>query len=613
MNGVWNKLLRVDLSNGKVLYEPIGEEMFERYVGGSGLATRYLYEEVPPGTDPLSSDNKIIFATGPFQGTSVPGSAKWSVVSRSPLTETFSVSTAGAEWGIRFKRTGLDLLIIEGKSRTPVFLWLTDDGAEIRRADQLWGADAIDTVDKVKNIIGEPTASVATVGPGGETGVGCACITADKHSFAGRTGLGAVMGSKNLKAIAVKGGKSVPVADPEGLKELNRELFSRIGDSMRDTYNAHGTPGDLMFCEQEGDLPIKNWEESSWTEGAKKISAPRFTEELQAESWPCLSCSIGCHRRITTEYKGESIQGAGAEYETLGMIGSNCLIDDLKALSKANDLCNRLGLDTISAGSYAAFTMECYEKGLIPESELGGLRPTWGNADFVLNFISEVGTGTGFGRIFDRGFESATEFLGTETKELAVQVKNLSFPAHDPRTHFSLAINYATSPRGACHLRGYPHIGELGIMLLPEIGFDEPPEKFCMKNQAKLTAVFQDLATLHDSLVICIFQPIAGMTLSEVTQLFNSITGRDHSPKKLMEAGERGFTLQRLINVNDGVDRSADRLPPKMFQPGKTGKRKGKTPEPFEKTLLEYYSYRGWNSNGIPTNDTLRRLKLVNG
>ncbi|MFP4646236.1 MAG: aldehyde ferredoxin oxidoreductase family protein [Candidatus Acetothermia bacterium] len=601
--GVWKNLLRVNLSSGETSAEEIDEELFQKYIGGSGLATKYLHEEVPANTDPLSDSNKLIFATGPFQGASIPGSAKWSVVSRSPLTNTFSVSTAGASWGVQFKQTGFDLLVIEGSADRPVFLWITDDTAEVRPAEDLWGEDAIDTVGEVQEKVGESNASVVTIGPAGENRVASACITADEHSFAGRTGLGAVMGAKNLKAIAAQGNKSVPIAESDELKQLNKELFKLINDNTEDTYGAHGTPNDLAVCEEIGDLPIKNWDQASWPEGAEKISAPRYTEKLNAQPWPCRSCPIGCHRKIETEYQGEKIRGAGAEYETLGMIGSNCLIDDLDAISKANDLCNRLGLDTISVGSYAAFTMEAYEKGLLSSKKLGTLKPEWGSGQFALEFIEQVGRKEGYGTIFENGFESAVEELGKKVSDLAVEVKNLALPAHDPRTHFSLAINYATSTRGACHLRGYPHVGELGSVLLPEIGLDKPPEKFSMEGQAELAAIFQDLATLQDSLVVCLFQSFGGMSLDYTTKLFNSVTGSSSTPEDLMEAGARAFNLQREINVGDGLDRADDRLPPRMFQPGQSGTREGKVPEPFEQTLLQYYDRRGWNNQGIPVEE----------
>ena len=608
---IWRKLLRVNLSNGKLKEESIPEKLFEKYIGGSGLATKYLYDEVPARTNALDPKNKIIFATGPFQGTKIIGSAKFAIVSRSPLTGTFGVTTAGAEFGTRMKKAGYDLIIIEGKSKIPLYLWINDGKAELKSAKRIWGKDAIETVDMIKKDLEELKISVASIGPAGEKKVAIACIVVDSHSFAGRCGFGAVLGSKGLKAIAVKGTKHVSVAEEVKLKELNKKWFKNIAKTAKETYKAHGTANDIVFCENAGDLPIKYWSQSAWPEGAKKIGAPNYTEVLKSKSWPCLYCPIGCHRHIKFEYRDKIIEGAGPEYESLGMLGSNCLVDDLMLISKANDLCNRLGIDTVSAGSYVGFTMECFEKGLITTQDLKGKKAHWGDGDFLIDLIGKIGNKEGFGAIFSEGIRQAATTIGNGAEELIVEVKNLDFPAHDPRTYYSLAINYATGTRGACHTRGYPHVSEIGGMTIPEVGFTEVPERFHMEGQARLTALFQGLAAIHDSLVLCIFSPILGLSLTDTVKFLNSATGWELTPEGIMKIGERIFTLQRQINIEDGLSRKDDMLPQKMFNPGDKGIRKGKIPEPFEKTLLEYYRYRGWDSDGKPTAETLKELGLT--
>lgn len=609
-NGFWNRLLRINLTDYQIEEESIPDELFEKFLGGSGLATKYLYEEVPARTDALAPENKIIFATGPFQGLPVPGSAKWAVVSRSPLTGTFAVSAAGAEWGVRLKRAGYDLLIIEGKSEKPVYIWINDHQIKIKPAEHLWGKDAIETVGLIRKELGDSKVSVAAIGPAGEKKVGIASIVVDTHSFAGRCGFGAVLGSKGLKAVAVKGSKTVSVARMAPLKELNRVLFKTLSQNTKDTMKAHGTAGSVTSCEVMGDLPIRYWNQAVWTEGAAKIGVPNYTERLKARSWPCIYCPVGCHRQIIFEYNGELIEGAGAEYESLAMLGSNCLIDDLFAISKANDLCNRLGIDTISAGAYVAFTMECFEKGLISTTDLDGRDARWGDGEFLVDLINQIGKREGYGALFAEGIRPAVAKIGKEAEQLIVEVKNLDFPAHDPRTYFSLAINYATGTRGACHLRGYPQVGEAGRLMLPEIGFTKPPERFNMTGQARLAALFQDLAALHDSLVICIYIPISGLSLGDTVKLLNFITGWESTPKGLMQIGERIVTLQRQINVNDGLSRIDDRLPQKMFIPDESGFRKGRIPEPFNETLLEFYECRGWDQNGKPKQEKLKELGL---
>lgn len=611
LKGVWAQLLRVDLTNLVIKKETIPEDLFRKYLGGAGLATKYLFDEVPAKTNALDLENKIIFASGPFQGTKILGSAKFSIVSRSPLTKTFGVTTASASFGDRMKKAGYDLIIIEGQSEKPVYLWIDNEKVEIKSAKDIWGKDTIETIDLIQKELKKEKISIASIGLAGEKNVAISCIMVDKHSIAGRCGFGAVLGSKKLKGIAIKGDKKVPLYNEEKLKELNRKCFKAIGQKAKNAYRLHGTANDVIFCEQAGDLPVKYWTKSSWTEGAKKIGAPRFTEELKAKSWPCLYCPIGCHRQVSFDYKGEHIEGAGAEYESLGMLGSNCLVDDLSAISKANDLCNRLGIDTISAGSFVAFTMECFEKGLIAREDLGGQEAHWGDGDFLVDLISQIGQKEGFGKIFAQGIRPAADHIGQGAEKLIVEVKNLDFPAHDPRTYFSLAINYATGTRGACHTRGYPHIAEIGVMLIPEIGLTEAPKRFQMKGQARLAALFQDIAALHDSLVLCILTPIVGLSLTETTQLFNYITGWYMTPQDLMLVGKRIFNLQRKINVNDGMCREDDQLPNKMFQPGDKGTRKGKFPKPFTESLSEYYEYREWDQNGIPKKELLKKLDIV--
>lgn len=609
IGGYWSKLLRVDLTTKKVSVENLSEEFLQKYLGGSGLGTKLLYDEVSPGIDPLSPQNKIIFANGPFQGTNVPGSGKWSVVSKSPLTNTFAVSTAGAEWGDRFKRTGFDALCIEGSSDTPVYLSIIDEEIRIEDASAFWGLDAVKTTEKLKEELPKNT-SVATIGQAGEKKVAIACIVADSHSFAGRCGLGAVMGSKNLKAIAVKGNKQVPIFNKERVKELTTDTFKLLRDNTKETFTKYGTSVLVTSSEAVGDLPIKYWSGDVWTEEAPKIGAPYYSEKLNAKPWPCKSCPIGCHRKVNlTLQSGENIDGAGAEYESLGMLGSCCLVSDLEAISKANDICNRLGIDTISAGSYVGFTMECFEKGYINEEKIG-YRALWGDPEVLVRLVSEIGEKQGFGALFDKGIVSAAKEIGKEAEDIAVHVKGLDLPAHDPRSYYSLAINYATSTRGACHLRGFPHVGESGLTI-PEVGINESPQQFSLDGQAYLTIVFQDLSTVLDSLVCCLFMQCSGMDLTKTTEFLNAITGWDLRPQELVEIGERAFNLQRIINVKDGYSRETDKLPKRMFEPALKGFRANKAPFGLKDSLDEYYKLRGWDENGLPTENKMISLKLV--
>ncbi|ATW27051.1 aldehyde ferredoxin oxidoreductase family protein [Candidatus Formimonas warabiya] len=607
--GYWLKLLVVDLSAKSVWVENLSEQFCRDYLGGAGFGTKLLFDQVKPGTDPLSDENILIFATGPYQGTTVPGSGKWAVVSKSPLTKTFAVATAGAEWGNRFKKTGYDAVCIKGSSDRPVYLSIGDDKVTIQDASHIWGLDAVAATQKLKAQMPEHT-SVAAIGPAGENLVSIAAIVADEHSIAGRCGMGAVMGSKKLKAIAVKGNQEIPVFKPQKLKELSRNTFKMLSNNARETFQKHGTAILVSSCEAVGDLPIKNWQEEVWTEKAGKIGAPVYTQKLNAKSWPCWSCPIGCHRKISfTTRKGVPFEGAGPEYETLGMLGSCCLVDDLEAICLANDICTRLGMDTISAGSFVAFAMECFEKGCLTEQDIG-YKLDWGNPEALIRLVTEIGQNTGFGAIFSGGILPAAEKVGKDSRQYAIQVKGLDLPAHDPRSYFSLAVNYATGTRGGCHLRGFPHIGESG-MTVPEIGITKAPERFSMEGQAYLTIVFQDLAAVLDSLVCCLFMQCCGMDLTITNDILNAITGWELSPEELMEIGERISNLQRVINVGDGYDRRSDQLPKRMFEPALKGFRANKAPFNLESTLDEYYKLRGWDESGIPTEHKKEALKLV--
>lgn len=530
-------------------------------------------------------------------------------ISKSPLTGTFCASAAGANFGPALKRTGFDAIIIKGKAEQPVYILLTDDGLTIHDASSLWGMDALETEKELLSKFASLRPSIVTIGPAGEKKVAIACLVVDGHSFAGRGGLGAVMGAKNLKAVVIAGTKRVKVADPDGLKDLTKEVAVQLRDINKDTYTKHGTANDVVYCEQQGDLPIKYWAGDRWPEGARKIGAPRFTEYLSARPEPCFACPIGCHRHVKLAKDGKTImEGAGPEYESLGMLGSNCLVDDLDAIVLANDRCNRLGIDTISAGSYVAFAMECYERGLIKKEDVG-FPVQWGDGKALLTLVDQIATRSGFGAIFANGIRQAARTIGGEALTLPVEVKGMDFPAHDPRTYFSLAINYATTTVGASHVRGFPHAGEAG-MLIPEVGYNQLTNRFSMEGKAALTKIFQDYSVVLDSLVDCIFMQITGLSLEKTLLALNLITGFDFDVEALMKVGERGFNLQRMVNIRDGLTKKDDHLPVRMFEPAKQGMRQGQVPVPFEETLEEYYTLRGWNEHGIPTKQKMKELGL---
>jgi aldehyde:ferredoxin oxidoreductase len=613
VNGYWSRALRVNLTSGSTTVEHVDEKLCKEFIGGAGIAAKFILDETRAKIDPLGEENKMIFACGPFQGYAIPGGAKWTVAVKSPLTGTWGEAVAGADFGPALKAAGYDLLIIEGKAAGKVYLKIVDDAVDICDAGAIWGLDSYDANDRIREKERNKKLSVATIGPSGEKLVAMACIVVDKHSFAGRSDMGAVMGSKNLKAIAVQGTKRYPVHDLESVRRLATECRTQIHKSGQENgFTESGTPGMCIPVEALGDMPIKNWTGDAWPEGAARIGAPNYNEVLKVKSFPCKYCPLGCHRHVTVEEPPEyAHEGVGPEYETLGMLGSNCLIDDPKAIAKANDICNKLGIDTISTGECIAFAMECYEKGWLDRERTGGLELNWGDPQVLLEMVRQIGNREQFGAIFSGGALKAAREIHPDAVDRVAQTKGMEIAAHDPRPSFSNAINYATGTRGACHMRGMPEDVEMGGFFIPEIGITkETTEFFKNENKTLLAIKAQDFATLLNSLVICDFMIDGGeMPFGKALELFNAITGWNFSIEEFMRVGERAFTAQRLINLRDGFDGGTDTLPKVMFEPAKEGFRKGQVP-PLDLYLKEYYQMRGWDGNGYITKETAADLGL---
>jgi aldehyde:ferredoxin oxidoreductase len=532
----------------------------------------------------------------------------------SPVTGTFGDTAAGADWGPALKDAGYDMLVIEGASETPIYLHIVDDRVEIRDASNLTGMDTHETIDAIHKETEDKKLSIASIGPAGEKRVAIACVVVDKHSFAGRCGLGALMGSKGLKAVAVRGTQTAEMSDPDKARELMGHYQKQILATVKENeFRAHGTTALCESAEALGDMPIKYWEQDVWCEGAKKLGAPNYTKVLKAKPYPCKFCPVGCHRKIKITEPAEYAQeGIGPQYETLGMMGTNLLIDDPKAVAHGNNLASRLGFDTISAGAMVGFAMECFEKGWITDRDTDGLVLKWGDPKALFSLLEQIGNKEGFGAIFSEGTLPAAEKISQEAVEIVVHCKGLDFPAHDARSCISLAPTYATGTRGACHFRGACEDVEMGGFFIPEIGIKEGMFKFFEReNQSLLAAKCQDYFALLNSLVLCAFMVDGGdMPFSGVKDLFNAITGWDYSIEDLIEAGERIFTVQRLINIRDGYNAATDVLPKKMLQPAKEGFRAGKVP-PFKELMEDYYNLRGWDENGEPTQRTMDRLGLT--
>jgi len=609
IKGYWGKILRIDLSSRKIVEQELDPELLRVVIGGAGLGAKILYDEVSREVGPYDPENKLIFGIGPFQGTKIPGAAKWSVISKSPITRIFADSAGGSSWGYLFKRCGYDSLVIEGKAENPVYILITSEKVKIEDASEIWGKDAIETINILRSRIKSRNVSIACIGKAGENLVGIANIVIDEHSFAGRCGLGAVMGSKNLKAVIVTGDKEIPFYDKDRLEDISKNLRKKVAREAK-FLNTDGTIGGVIPAEEKGYLPIKYWRGDTWKEGVKNISAPVYNKILKAKPKSCIYCPIGCHRLINVEISpGEFLKGSGPEYETLGMLGSNCLIDDLIAITKANDLCTRYGIDTISAGAFLGFAIECYERGLLSTEDCAGLNLKWGDGELLQDFIKQLGEKKGMGELFADGIIEAAKKIGKEAEEIAVHVKGLDLPAIDGRAFYSLSLNYATGTRGACHMRGYPHISSLGA-LYPEAGITEVQNRFSIEKIEYLTAKYQDLCALYNSLVLCQFMIWGKMTLTDIVECLNAITGWSLTVKDAMGVGEAIFNLQRLVDVKFGAKRSDDKLPKRMFEPARRGGRAGKYIPFFDKILDKYYNFRGWDRNGKPTLEKIKELNL---
>jgi len=608
MFGYWGKLLLVNLSRKSYEIIELKEEFFKKYLGGVGLATKLIFDMVHARIDSLSPDNVLVFAVGPFQGTIFPGSGKWVIASRSPQTGIWGESCAGGYWGVEFKNTGFDALVITGRSHAPVYLYISDESIEFRNASHLWGKTTTETQRAIKEELRDKKVTVACIGPAGENLVRFACVI-NEHGVAGRCGMGAVMGSKNLKAIAVRGTKQVEVANPDELRELTLTILKRIRESeLMKLFRINGTAGGgLVEAIQSCECGIKNWSQGVFEEGLYNLSENNFKKAFDYfVPIACAQCPIACHKRSKISHPKEySYEGYGPEYESVAMLGPLCLISDPKAIAYMAHLCDEYGIDTISTGSLIAFTMEACEKGLISKDDLGGSELKWGDADAAIKLINDIVYRRHFGRILADGIKAAIRYIGDEAEEIAVHVKGLEVPAHDPRATFQWSVNYATGTTGANHQRGFS--GWINLRC-PELGLIDA-KRHSMKDVALWSARCQDWACLCNSYIQCeAFLYVLSFT--EQVLALNYITGWRLGVPDVAKIGERIFNLQRVLCLRFGISKKDDRLPKRLRTPLREGGAANKVPEPFEEELENYYKIRGWSSDGKPTKKKLIELDL---
>ncbi len=613
MTGSYGNILRVNLSEGSTSALRIGEDEAKKYLGGAGLATRILWDETKSDTQPLSPESPLIFMTGPLTGTAVPSSSRHIVAGISPLTGILGQAHSGGKWADEFRRTGWDGIIIKGKAPRPAYLWLHDGKAEIRDASHLWGKDTYE-VDELLKKETDDKACVATIGVAGERLVRISCIINDgkEGRAAARCGLGALMGSKRLKAIVVRGTLPVRIYGEEALAENIARVYSLNPSTPKNDQNmVEREIGAFKTILKKGGAPIRNWQQGTFEAGQAIPEKLRDTV-----SHYCRRCPYSCSESKSTG-QGERYM----VYEHWAPLGTNCLIDNVEALQKAYVLCNRYGLDCISTGGVIAFAMECYEKGLLPRKNVRDTALSWGSSDGMLEMVRQIGEREGLGELLGDGVRQAAERIGGIAHEYAIHVKGLELPAHDPRAANGLAIAYATGSLGATHteathsflLEGYVHLEDGARLqaLIEDIGYSRQMDRFETVGKGELISKLQDLGNRLNSLGVCCFLLSKGrVTSSQFLEILNNVTGWGLSSSEYMKAGERISNLRRMFNVRRGISRKDDTLPARILTRKREDGGAADNLPHLGLMLNEYYRYRGWSEEGIPTRDKLIELGL---
>jgi len=614
--GWQKKVLRVNLTSGTCEAEPLNMEWANDYLGQRGLGTKYLIEEIDPKVDPLSAENKLIFATGPLTGTAASTGGRYSVITKGALTGAIACSNSGGYFGAELKFAGWDMIIFEGKSDKPVYLNINNDEAELVSAEDLWGKSVWETDAILHQRYQDPQLRVSAIGKAGEEGILFACIINDLHRAAGRSGVGTVMGSKNLKAVVVRGNKGVKVKDPAAFMQAVAEKKQILADNAVTGQGlpTYGTQVLMNVVNEIGALPTRNASEVQF-ESATSISGEAMHEPRGSEGKPnlvtkqaCFGCTIACGRIARVDKEHYTVvnrpeywnASGGLEYESAWSMGADLGVDDLDALTFANFICNEQGFDPITFGATLAAAMELYEMGVITDEDTGGVALKFGSAEALTRMAELTATGEGFGKILGLGSKRLCEKYGHP--DLSMSVKGLEFPAYDPRGIQGMGLTYATSNRGACHLRSYTVASEV-------LGIPEKTDPLVTEGKAALVKAFQDATAAVDSSGLCLFTTFA-WTLDDFHPQIDAACEGDWSLDHLLEVGERIWNLERQFNLDAGFTGKDDTLPKRLLkEAAKTGPAKGLV-SGLDIMLPEYYQLRGWDKNGVPMGETMERLGL---
>ncbi len=620
--GFIGKILRVNLTKGVISKEPMKKEFAKQFLGGVGYSAKILWDELKPRIDPLSHENKLIFATGPLTGTLCPGSGSFSVCFKSPLTNVWGESRCGGDWGPELKFAGFDFIVVEGKSEKPVYIWLCDGTAEIRSAEHLTGKSVPDTENILKKEVGDYESKVVSIGAAGEKFVRFANIMSCYDRAAGRCGGGAVMGSKNLKAVIVRGHGDIPVAKPEAfMKDVEDAEKAAMeypdpNEPYRDAF-MDGTMAYMGSIDETGDLPTKYGASNHWGKGTDMFDLLQERHLIKFSA--CFSCPLGCGRYSEVKTgKWTTPPYGGPEYETVASFTAFPLSEDIEAAIRANYICNLYGMDTISCGHAIAFAIECYEKGWIDDKLLDGVKLTWGNSEAIVAMVEKIARREGFGNILAEGIRRAAKTIGNGAEELALHVKGLEMPYHDPRPAKTLALQYGTANRGMCHVHPHEthdvvHTPQWAETLVP-YGLPKPPiDGYSEEGMGPITMVVQDAGMTMEILGLCKFHVWTGLFLKTRATILSDTIGWDVSDLDLMKIAERVSNLQRCFNVREGIRRKDDMIPKRLREAPAFGpfSRKEAAIVNYEGMLDEYYEARGWDKKtGIPTRKKLEELGL---
>ena len=607
--GYAGKILRVNLERGDIGIEQPEASFYQRYLGGRGIIMHTLLTEVPAKADPLGPENKLVFALGLLTGHRVIGSGRCSVGAKSPLTGACGESEAGGWWGVELRRAGYDAIIIEGIAKKPVYLWVHDDKVEIRDATKIWGAEIRPAMEWFQEDIGEKKYRTALIGPAGEKKVSFANIMVDCWSAFGRCGMGAVMGSKHLKGVVVKGSQRPTAADNDKILELNRIMKGKYKTCP---FVEYGTGSAMDAFEAVGNLPIRNYGGGQFP-GVEHVNAVSVMQSCGVRMEGCFNCPIRCKKKIRIEdapWPVDSSYG-GPEYETLASFGPNLLIDDPKAVCKAHEICNRFGMDTISAGATIAFAMECFENGILSSEAVDGLQLHFGNAKVMLELLEKIARRQGIGDLLAQGSRKAAEIIGNDSIKFAMQVKGLEIPYHEPRLNQGLSIHYSVHAGGADHVSGaIDHVLPRVMDNWDRIHVAEnllPTELSSRK--AHMAYELGLLKVMPNYLGLCVFVP---WNISEMRDAVEAVSGWPATTWKLMKAVERGMTMMRIFNLREGFTREDDRLPERFHESPQEGPLKDVKidPDAHREAVEVYYQLMGWNRDGVPTRACLTALDL---